>query len=167
MIFPNKKIVYKNHVVLLQMNQLKRFLQGDIDWVDPSIITKLQKYDTIQVDSTMYQTADIIEKIKKQGCPHCLQLRTEVTALKFQLKKVSAPDLPPIKILLQKFFDERFERTKGREFSRKELFKEVNIYLKQFDLQIMYNTDAAWRYLIEDIIQDTNKNYRKLKIKRR
>ena len=98
MIFPNKKIVYKNHVVLLQMNQLKRFLQGDIHWVDPSIITKLQKYDTIQVDSTMYQTADIIEKIKKQGCPHCLQLRTEVTALKFQLKKVSAPEVPPIKI---------------------------------------------------------------------
>ena len=167
MIFPNKKIVYKNHVVLLQMNQLKRFLQGDIDWVDPSIITKLQKYDTIQVDSTMYQTADIIEKIKKQGCPHCISLNREVISLKFQLSKLSAPEVPPIKILLQKFFDEGFQRIREREYSRKQLFKEVNIYLKQFDLQIMYNTDAAWRYLIEDIIQDTNKNYRKLKIKRR
>ena len=66
MIFPNKKIVYKNHVVLLQMNQLKRFLQGDIDWVDPSIITKLKNYTSVKIGSTMYQTADIIEKIKKQ-----------------------------------------------------------------------------------------------------
>jgi hypothetical protein len=149
------------------MNQLKRFLQGDIDWVDPSIITKLKNYTSVKIGSTMYQTADIIEKIKKQGCPHCLQLRTEVTALKFQLKKVSAPEVPPIKILLQKFFDEGFQRIREREYSRKQLFKEVNIYLKQFDLEILYATDSAWRYLIEDIIQDTNKNYRKLKIKRR
>ena len=68
-------------------------------------------------------------------------------------------------LLLQKFFDERFERIKGREFSRKELFKEVNIYLKQFNLQIIYNTDAGWRYLIEDVIRDTSKNYRRLKIR--
>ena len=167
MIFPNKKIVYKNHVVLLQMNQLKRFLQGDIDWVDPAIITKLQKYDTIQVDSTMYQTADIIEKIKKQGCPHCISLNREVISLKFQLSKLSAPEVPPMNLLLHKFFIEQFETTKGREFSRKELFRQVNIYLKQFNLQILYNTDAGWRYLIEEVIKDTSKNYRKLKIRRK
>ena len=70
-------------------------------------------------------------------------------------------------LLLEKFFDERFERTKGREFLRKELFREVNIYLKQFNLQILYNTDAGWRYLIEDVIKDTSKNYRKFKIRRK
>ena len=149
------------------MNQLKSFLRGDIDWVDPSIITKLRHYETIQMDSTMYQTADIIKRILQQGCPNCISLNREITALRFQLKKVSAPEVPPMNLLLQKFFNEQFERTKGREYSRKELFKEVNIYLKQFNLQIMYNTDAAWRYLIEDIIQDTNNNYKKLKIKRR
>ena len=149
------------------MNQLKRFLKNEIQSVDPSIITKLQPYETIQMDSTMYQTADIIKRIQQQGCPNCISLNREITALRFQLKKVSAPEVPPIKILLQKFFDEGFQRIREREYSRKQLFKEVNIYLKQFDLQIMYNTDAAWRYLIEDIIQDTNKNYRKLKIKRR
>ena len=166
MIFPNKKIVYKNHVVLLQMNQLKRFLQGDIDWVDPSIIKKLQQYDTIQVDSTMYQTADIIKRIQQQGCPNCMALKREVTALKFQLKKLSAPEVPPMNLLLEKFFDERFQRIREREYSRKELFKEVNIYLKPFNL-ILYNIDAGWRYLIDDIIKDTSKNYRKLKIRRR
>ena len=150
---------------IIEMNQLKSFLRGDIDWVDPSIIKQLEIYDTIQVDSTMYQTADIIKRIQQQGCPHCLQLRTEVTALKFQLKKVSAPEVPPLNLLLHNFFVERFERTKGREYSRKELFKEVNIYLREFQLQILYTTDCAWRYLIDDIIKDTNKNYRKLKIR--
>jgi hypothetical protein len=151
---------------IIEMNQLKRFLRGDIDWVDPFIIKKLEQYDTIQVDSTMYQTSDIIQKIK-EGCPHCISLKGEISALKFQLKKLSAPEVPPIKILLQKFFNEKFKRTKGREYSRKQLFRDVNVYLKQFNLQIMYNTDAGWRYLIEEVIKDTSNNYRKLKIRRR
>ena len=149
------------------MDQLKSFLRGDIDWVDPSIIKQLEFYETIQMDSTMYQTADIIKRIQQQGCPNCISLNREITALRFQLKKVSAPEVPPMNLLLENFFNKQFERTKGREYSRKELFRQVNVYLKQFDLQIMYNTDAAWRYLIEDIIQDTNNNYKKLKIKRR
>ena len=149
------------------MNQLKSFLRGDIDWVDPSIIKQLEIYDTIQVDSTMYQTADIIKRIQQQGCPHCLQLRTEVTALKFQLKKVSAPEVPPMNLLLEKFF-QGFQRIREREYSRKQLFKEVNIYLREFQLQILYTTDSAWRYFIQEVIKDTNKsNYRKLKIRRK
>ena len=126
------------------MDQLKSFLRGDIDWVDPSIIKQLEFYETIQMDSTMYQTADIIKRIQQQGCPNCISLNREITALRFQLKKVSAPEVPPMNLLLEKFFDERFERTKGREFSRKELFKEVNLYLKPFHLEILYNTDAGW-----------------------
>ena len=85
------------------------------------------------MDSTMYQTADVIKRIQQQGCPNCISLNREITALRFQLKKVSAPEVPPMNLLLQKFFNEHFERTKGREYSRKELFKEVNIYLKQFN----------------------------------
>ena len=113
------------------MNQLKRFLNNEIQSVDPSIITKLQQYDTIQVDAKMYPTSDIIERIQQQGCPNCLTLKREVTALKFQLKKLSAKEVPPMNLLLQKFFDEQFERIKEREYSRKQLFKEVNTYLKQ------------------------------------
>ena len=91
--------MYKTMYSIIEMNQLKSFLQGDIDWVDPSIIAKLQQYETIQVDSTMYQTADIIQKIKEQGCPNCISLTTEVTALKFQLKKLSAKEVPPMNLL--------------------------------------------------------------------
>ena len=71
------------------MDQLKSFLRGDIDWVDPSIIKQLEFYETIQMDSTMYQTADIIKRIQQQGCPHCISLNREVISLKFQLSKLS------------------------------------------------------------------------------
>ena len=92
------------------MNQLKRFLKNEIQSIDPSIITKLQQYESVKIGSTMYQTADIIQKIKEQGCPNCMALKREVTALKFQLSKLSAPEVPPMNLLLQKFFNEKFER---------------------------------------------------------
>ena len=152
---------------IIEMNQLKSFLQGDIAWVDPSVIEKLQQYDTIQMGATIYQTCDIIERIQQRGCPHCISLKTEVAALRFQLKNLSASEVPPMNLLLQKFFDEGFEMTKGREFSRKKLFAEVNTYLREFQLQILYNTDSEYKYLIDDIIGDTSKNYRKLKIRRK
>ena len=101
---------------IIEMNQLKLFLQGDISWVDPSVIEKLQQYDTIKVDSTIYPTTDIIQRIQQQGCSHCM---------------------------------------------------EVNTYLREFQLQILYTTDSEYKYLIDDIIGDTSKNYRKLKIRRK
>ena len=152
---------------IIEMNQLKLFLQGDISWVDPSVIEKLQQYETVKIGSKVYPTTDIIQRIQQQGCSHCMALKREVTALRFQLKKISAPEVPPMNLLLQKFFDEQFERIKEREYSRKKLFAEVNTYLREFQLQILYNTDVGWRYLIDDIIGDTSKNYRKLKIRRK
>ena len=152
---------------IIEMNQLKRFLNNEIQSVDPSIITKLQQYDTIQMGAKMYPASDIIKRIQQQGCPHCISLKTEVTALRFQLKNLSAPEVPPMNLLLQKFFDEQFERIKEREYSRKKLFAEVNTYLREFQLQILYTTDSEYKYLIDDIIGDTSKNYRKLKIRRK
>ena len=80
---------------------------------------------------------------------------------------MSAPKVPSIEVLLTKFFEERFERIPARTYSRKQLFIEVNLYLKSFGLQIIYQTDSAWVFLITVIIKDTSKNYRKLKIKRK
>ena len=104
----------------------------------------------------MYPTSDIIKRVQQRKCPHCVSLKTEVTALRYQLKRVSAKEIPPIKILLQIFFNEQFERTKGREFSRKQLFKEVNTYLKQFNLQIMYNTGGYFDQTVRLIMSTKN-----------
>ena len=60
------------------MNQLKRFLNNEIQSVDSSIIETLQQYDTIQIDAKMYQAVDIIKRIQQQGCPHCISLNRKV-----------------------------------------------------------------------------------------
>ena len=97
---------------IIEMNQLKRFLKDEIQSVDPTIIETLQQYDTIQVDSKMYSTSIIIKLIKEQGCPHCISLKREVTAIKFQLKKLSAKKVPPMNLLLEKFFEEGMSESK-------------------------------------------------------
>ena len=148
------------------MNALKQFLKGEVHYIDSSIIKNLKKYKTIKIDSIVYDTKEIIDKIQQQGCPHCKASKAEVESLRYQLKQLNAPRVPPIKLLLHEFIGENYVKIKGREYSRKQLFNEVNAYLREFHLQIVENTDQVWKYVIETIVGDSNKNYRKLKIRK-
>ena len=149
------------------MNQLKRFLKGEIHYIDPSIVETLKKYKSIKIDSIVYNTKEVIQRIEEQQCPHCIVYKREVQSLKYQLKLLNAPEVPPIKVLLRKFIDEHYVKIKEREYSRRELFNDINVYLGEFNLQIVENTDKIWKYLIEKIIGDTNRNYRKLKLRKK
>ena len=148
------------------MNELKQYLKGEIHYIDPSIIMNLKKYKTIKIDSIVYDTKEIIDKIEQQGCPHCRVYQTELQSLKYQLKQLNAPEVPPIKVLLRKYIDNNYVKIKERLYSRRKLFTEVNVHLRGFGLQIVENTDLVWKYVIETIVGDSNKNYRKLKIRR-
>ena len=149
------------------MNALKQFLKGEVHYIDPSIVETLEKYKSIKIDSIVYDTKEIIDKIQHQGCPHCRAYQTELQSLKYQLEQLNAPEVAPIKVLLRKYIDENYVKIKERVYSRKQLFTEVNAHLRGFGLQILENTDPVWRYVIETIIGDTNRNYRKLKLKKR
>ena len=130
------------------MDKLKEFIRGEINYIDPGIIQDLKKYDSIQVDSIVYDTKEIIDKIQRQRCPHCKASKAEVESLRYQLKQFNAPKIAPIEVLLEKFIDENYVKIKEREYSRKQLFNEVNAYLRQFHLQIVERTDPEWGYLI-------------------
>ena len=104
------------------MNELKRFLKGEIHYIDPSIVETLKKYESIKVGSVVYPTNEIINKIEEQQCPHCKAYKAEIQSLKYQLKLLNVPEVPPIKVLLRKFIDEHYVRIKEREYSRRELF---------------------------------------------
>ena len=149
------------------MNELKQFLKGDVHSIDPSIVETLKKYKSIKIDSIVYDTKQVIQRIEEGGCPHCKAYKAELESLKYQLEQLNAPEVPPIKVLLRKYIDENYVRIKERVYSRRELFNEVNAYLREFSLQILENTDPVWRYVIETIVGDSNKNYRKLKLKKR
>ena len=149
------------------MNELKRYLTGEIQYIEPTVVETLKKYKSIKVGSTVYDTKEVIQRIEQQGCPHCKAYQTEIQSLKYQLDKFNAPDVPLMKLLLEKFIDENFVNIKEREYSRKKLFAEVNCYLRGFNLQIVETTDTMWRYVIQVLIGDKNRNYRKLKIRKK
>ena len=149
------------------MNKLKQFLKGEIHYIDPAIVETLKKYKSVKIGSVVYNTKEIINKIEGQQCPHCIVYKREVQSLKYQLKLLNATELPPVKVLLRKFIDENYVKIKEREYSRRELFNDINVYLGEFNLQIVENTDKIWKYLMEKIVGDTNRNYRKLKIRKR
>ena len=149
------------------MNELKQFLKGEIKYVDSSIVETLKKYKSIKVGSTVYDTKEVIQRIEQQGCPRCIVYKRELISLKYQLDKLNAPKVPAMKLLLEKFIDENFVNIKEREYSRKKLFAEVNCYLRGFNLQIVETTDTMWRYVIQVLIGDKNRNYRKLKIRKK
>jgi hypothetical protein len=149
------------------MNALKRFLKGEVLSIDPSIVETLKKYKSIKIDSIVYDTKEVIQRIEEAGCSHCKAYKAELESLRYQLKQLNAPKIAPIEVLLEKFIDENYVKIKEREYSRKQLFTEVNAHLRGFGLQILENTDPVWRYVIETIVGDTNRNYRKLKLKKR
>ena len=120
----------------------------------------------LRIDYDKESTDEIIEKIEQQGCPHCRACKAEIQSLKHQLEQFNAPEVPAIKVLLQRFIGKNYVKIKERVYSRKQLFNEVNAYLREFHLQIVDKTDQVWRYVIETIVGDSNKNYRKLKIRR-
>ena len=148
------------------MDKLKQFVRGEINYITPTIVEELKKYDSIQVDSIVYDAKQIIEKIEQQGCLHCRALQAEVVSLRYQLKQLQTPPAPHFETLLRKFILENYKKTKARQYSRTQLFKDVNIYLQKYNLRIMYNTDKMWTFLIECVIGDVNRNYRKLKIRK-
>ena len=147
------------------MEKLKQFVRGEIKYIDPGIVEDLKKYNSIKVDSKLYNMKDVIQRIEEQ-CPHCKAYKVEVESLRYQLKQLNAPRVPPIKVLLRKYIDNNYVKIKERVYSRKQLFNEVNAYLREFSLQILENTDQVWKYVIETIVGDSNKNYRKLKIRK-
>ena len=126
------------------MNALKQYLKGEIKYIDPSIVETLEKYRSIKIDSIVYDTKEIIDKIQQEGCPHCKAYKAELESLRYQLKQFNAPKIAPIEVLLEKFIDENYVKIKEREYSRKQLFTEVNAHLRGFGLQILENTDRRY-----------------------
>ena len=81
------------------MNQLKRYLKGEIHYIDPAILGTLEQYESIKVDSIVYDTKEVIQKIEEQQCPNCKAYKAKIQSLKYQLKLLNAPEVLPIKLM--------------------------------------------------------------------
>ena len=47
------------------MNQLKRLLKGEIQYIEPTIVETLKQYESVKIGSVVYLTNEIINKIEQ------------------------------------------------------------------------------------------------------
>lgn len=107
---------------------------------------------------------DLLDMI--ESCPCCQEYKNEITALQHQLKNQTQQ--PTIQVLIKKFIEEHYVKTTERIYGRQTLFHEVNEHLKRnYNVVIPSPSHADWRYVIDDVLQDTNKFYRKFKLMKR
>lgn len=99
-------------------------------------------------------------------CSCCQQYKNEIAALKHQLKNQTQQ--PTIQVLIKQFIEEHYVKTTERCYGRQTLFHEVNEHLqREHNLVIPSPSHPTWRYVIDDVLQDTNKFYRKFKLIKR
>lgn len=145
------------------MEEIMRLIQGNENLVlSKEALNLLVSYDNIVLEGVVYKSCALLQK---HCCPSCSRLLLENHALRLQLKEEAKP---PLNVVLRDFFGIRYERTTKPEYSRTKLFHEVASYLKDtYHLQLLTPSDTRYKWFLKNVVKDTSKNYKKLKIRQK
>ena len=145
------------------MEEIKRLIQGDEKLVlSKQALDLLVSYHDVTFEGVKYRSCELLQK---HCCPSCSSLLLENHALRLQLKEEAKP---PLNVVLREFFGTHYERTTKPEYSRTKLFHEVASYLKDtYHLQLVAPSHAGYRWFLKEVVNDTSKNYKKLKIRQK
>ena len=145
------------------MEEIKRLIQGDERLVlSKEALDLLVSYNDVAFDGVKYKSCELLQR---HCCPSCSRLLLENHALRLQLKEEAKP---PLNVVLREFFGTHYERTTKPEYSRTKLFHEVASYLKDtYHLQLVAPSHAGYRWFLKEVVNDTSKNYKKLKIRQK
>ena len=145
------------------MEEIKRLIQGDEKLVlSKEALDLLVSYDNIVMECVVYKSCELLQR---HCCPSCSSLLLENHALRLQLKEEAKP---PLNLVLREFFGTRYERTTKPEYSRTKLFHEVASFLRDtYHLQLLTPSDTRYKWFLKEVVNDTSKNYKKLKIRQK
>ena len=145
------------------MEEIKKLIKGSEKKVlSKEALSILVSYTKVISEGVFYKSCELLQK---HCCPSCSTLRLQNHALKLQLKEEAKV---PLEVVLRKFFEERYERTLKRQYSRKKLFQEVAFYLKGvYHLRLLTPSDARYKWFLKNVVKDKSKNYKKLKIRKK
>ena len=145
------------------MEEIKRLIQGDEKLVlSKEALDLLVSYNDVTFNGVKYKSCELLQK---HCCPSCSSSLIENHALRLQLKEEAKP---PLNVVLQNFFAEHYERTTKSQYSRRKLFNEVASYLKDtYHLRLLTPSDARYKWFLKNVVKDTSKNYKKLKIRQK
>ena len=145
------------------MEEIKRLIQGSDRMVlSKEALNLLVFYHDVTFEGVKYRSCELLQK---HCCPSCSSLLLENHALQLQLKEEAKP---PLNVVLQNFFAEHYERTTKPQYSRTKLFREVASFLRDtYQLQLVTPSDARYKRFLKNVVKDTSKNYKKLKIRQK
>jgi hypothetical protein len=145
------------------MEEIKRLIQGDEKLVlSKQALDLLVSYNDVTLDGVVYKSCELLQR---HCCPSCSSLLLENHALRLQLKEEAKP---PLNVVLREFLGTRYERTTKPQYSRRKLFNEVASYLNDtYHLQLLTPSDARYKWFLKEVVKDTSKNYKKLKIRQK
>ena len=130
----------------------------------PEMLNILRTYDFILFDGHKIETNRLLKEFRT--CEHCCRLLLRVSALEARLKKYENPKhLVDLDAVLAGFFENNYKRISCRMYSRRKLFQEVKEFLEEeFDICLLNASDERYKHFICDIVKDTGKGYKRLRI---
>ena len=146
------------------MDELKHLLNHDATKVvlSKEALGLLMSHTSVSCNGVLYKTCDLLQK---HCCSSCSELLLQNHALALQLKEEAKV---PIEVVLRGYFEAHYQRTTGRLYSRKRLFKEVTAFLKiNYQQVLLTPSDARYKWFVKEVVRDTSKNYKKLKIRKK
>ena len=145
------------------MEEIKRLIQGNENlMLSKEALDLLVSYNDVAFDGVKYKSCELLQR---HCCPSCSSLLLENHALRLQLKEEAKP---PLNLVLREFFGTRYERTTKPEYSRTKLFHEVASFLRDtYHLQLLTPSDTRYKWFLKEVVNDTSKNYKKLKIRQK
>ena len=127
----------------------------------------LRSYDFVMYNGRRLQTKQLVHELV--GCEDCNCLLLRVSALEARLRKYESPKkVVDLQVVLADIFEKNYKRTSARMYSRRALFKEIQGLLdKEFSIRILHATDARYRRFMREVVKDTGKGYKRLRIEPR
>lgn len=149
------------------MEEIKEYLRTGKRCLTPQMLNTLRTYDFVVFEGEKIDTRRLMEEFR--GCDHCSRLLLRVCALEARLEKYESPkEVVDLDAVLAGFFEKNYKRVSGRVYSRRVLFSEVKAFLEEeFDICLLNASDERYKHFICDIVQDTGKGYKRLRIAKR
>ena len=150
-----------------RMDDIKQHLNTGQQYLTPASLQILQKYKYIDYHGQRYKTNELIQDMV--SCHRCANYWLRVSALEARLEKYENPKtVVDLEVVLRDFFEKKYTRTSARVYSRRVLFKEVQIFLEEkFEIHLLHPTDERYRRFIREIVGDTGKGYKRLRIRKK
>ena len=149
------------------MEEIREYLRTGKRCLSPEMLTLFRTYDYILFDGHKIETRRLMEEFRT--CDHCCRLLLRVSALETRLKKYENPKhLVDLDVVLADFFEKNYKRISCRMYSRRVFFNEVKKFLEEeFDICLLNASDERYKHFICDIVKDTGKGYKRLRIAKR